>query len=64
MFFREAIFDEHDLDPSNYNEAIFYKDLRNWQNAMKDEMKYMYSKHVWELVEPSVNAKFIRCKWV
>ena len=35
MFLGEIVFDEHDLDPSSYNEAISNKDSRNWQNAMK-----------------------------
>ena len=46
MFLGEAIFDELDLNPSNYNEAISKKDLRNWQSAMKVDMVPMYSNHV------------------
>ena len=30
MFLGEFVFDKHDLDPNNYNEAIFNKNLRNW----------------------------------
>ena len=29
MFLGEAVFDEHDLDPSNYNESIYDKDSEN-----------------------------------
>ena len=30
MFLGESIFDEYDLDPNNYNEAISDKYLENW----------------------------------
>ena len=63
MFSREVVFDEFDLDPNSYNEAIFDKDLRNWQNPIKCEMKSMYSNHVWKLVETPVNVKPIGCNW-
>ena len=46
MFLRESIFDEHDLDPSNYNEDISDKDSENWQNAIKAEMESMYSNYI------------------
>ena len=36
MILGEAIFDEHDLDPS-YKEAISNKDSKNWQSVMKNE---------------------------
>ena len=31
---------------------------------MKVEMEFMYSNHVWELVEPLVNVKPIGCRWI
>ena len=37
MFLGEAISNEHDLDPSSYNEANSNNDLENWQNAIKVE---------------------------
>ena len=37
MFLGEVVFDEYDLDPSNYNEVIFDKDSKNWQYAMEVE---------------------------
>ena len=46
MFLGETISDEFDLDPSNYNETIYDKDLENWQSAMKVEMESMYSNNV------------------
>ena len=35
MFLGEVIFDEHDLNPSIYDEFSFEKDLANWKSAMK-----------------------------
>ena len=46
MFLGEALYDEFDLNPRNYNEVIFDKDSRNWQSAMKIEMETMCSNHV------------------
>ena len=43
---------------------LFDKYLGNLQSAMKVEIEFMYSNHVWELVELSVNVKLIDCKWV
>ena len=37
MFLGEVVFDEHDMDPSSYNEPIFEKDLENWQSVMNIE---------------------------
>ena len=31
---------------------------------MKFKMESMYSNHLWELVEPPINAKPIALKWV
>ena len=64
MFLGEVVSDELDLDPISYNKAIFDKNSRNWQSAIKVEMESMYSNHIWELVEPPVNVKPISCKWV
>ena len=46
MFLGEALYDEFDLNPRNYNEVIFDKDSRNWQSAMKIEMESMCYNHV------------------
>ena len=37
MIFGDVVSDEHDLDPSSYNDAISNKDLENWQNVIKVE---------------------------
>ena len=62
MFLGEAVFDEHDLHPSNYNEANYDKNSNNWQSVMKVEMEFMYSTLIWELVETLVIIKSIGCK--
>ena len=46
MFLGEVVSDELNLDPISYNEAIFDKDLRNWQSTMKIETESMNSNHV------------------
>ena len=46
IFLGVAMFYEYDLDPNSYNEAIFDKDLRNWQSTMKIETESMNSNHV------------------
>ena len=35
MFLVETVSNEHDLDPSDYNETISNKDSKNWQSAIK-----------------------------
>lgn len=39
----EEISEEHELDPSNNNEAISDIDSRHWQEDMKFEIESMYS---------------------
>ena len=63
-FLGETISDELDLDPSSYNEAIFDKNSKNWQSAVKVKMESIYSNHVLKLVELPVNVKPIGFKWV
>ena len=64
FFLGEAISDELDLDLSSYNEAISDKDSGNWQSDMKVEMEFMYSNHVWKIIELLINVKLIGCKSV
>jgi len=60
----EAIPEELEQDPCNYDEAINDIDSGRWQDAMKTEMESMYSNHVWTLVDLPANIKPIGCKWV
>ena len=48
-----------ETDPSNFNEAIQYKDVTLWQSAMKTEMESMYSNQVWLLIDPHDGVKLL-----
>ena len=60
----EAVPEEHESDPSTYEEAMADTDSDQWKLAMKTEMESMYSNQVWELVDSRANIKPIGCKWV
>ena len=51
-------------DPETFSQAISYKELDLWFDAMKDEMSSMAFNGVWDLVELHNGAKAIGCKWV
>ena len=40
------------------------KESNSWYNAMKEEINYMASNRVWDLVELPDGIKAIGCKWV
>ncbi|GFW69384.1 retrovirus-related Pol polyprotein from transposon RE2 [Trichonephila clavipes] len=48
----------------------YFKDAKNspqsdkWQDAMKEEIKVMKERDVWELVPTPQDSKVIRCRWV
>lgn len=50
--------------PTTDDEAMASKDKEHWQTAMKMEMDALKQYGVWELVNPSVDQKVIKCKWV
>ena len=58
----EAIPEELEQDPCNYDEAINDIDSGSWQDAMKAEMESMYSNQVWTLVDLLANIRPIGCK--
>ena len=65
MLLREtymAILDEHVQDPTSYNEALIGINVEFWKKVMNQEMKFIYSNKVWELVEALNEVKPIRCK--
>jgi len=51
-------------DPKTFNQAMSCKESNLWYDAMKDEMNFMQSNKVWNLVELPNVAKAIGCKWV
>lgn len=60
----EAIQEELEQDPCNYDEAINDIDSGRWQEAMKAEMESIYSNQVWTLIDLPANIRLIGCKWV
>ena len=53
-----------DEDPHTYLEVVQSKDSDKWQEAMRSEMKSMYSNKVWNLVDPPQGIVPIGCKWI
>ncbi|RZC25344.1 Retrovirus-related Pol polyprotein from transposon TNT 1-94 [Glycine soja] len=51
-------------NPETFDQAVSCKESNLWYDAMKDEMNFMQSNGVWNLVELSNGAKAIGCKWV
>ena len=51
-------------EPITYQDAIVDPNSIRWHEAMKSEIKSMYDNQVWNLVDPSVGAKVIDCKWI
>ena len=47
----EAISEETESDPYNYEEAMNDIDAHHWVKAMKSELDSMYSNQVWDLVK-------------
>ena len=49
-------------DPETFSQAMSSKESNIWYNAMKDEMDFMASNQVLELVELPNGLKVIRCR--
>jgi hypothetical protein len=53
-----------ETDPSSFKEAMKSRQSYELFDAMKDEMKFMSTNDVWDLVEIPKGAKIVGCKWV
>ncbi|KAH9765063.1 Amine oxidase [Citrus sinensis] len=51
-------------DPESVSQAMNSKESYLWYNAMNEEMSYISSNGVWDLVELPDGVKAIGCKWV
>ncbi|KAL6312833.1 hypothetical protein AAG906_020957 [Vitis piasezkii] len=60
---RVAIPIVHEIDPTDYDEAMSNVDAHFWQKAMEVELESMHSNHVWELVEAPKGIKPTGYKW-
>ena len=54
------IFDE----PTNYMKSIYDIDSKKWLETMKSKMNFMYTSHIWNLVDPLKEVKPIGYKWI
>ena len=50
-------------NPKTFSQAMSCKEIDLWYNFMKDELDFMKSNKVWDLVELPKGAKTIGCKW-
>ena len=48
--FLEVMLLDHD-EPTNYEEAMMSPDSAKWLEAMKSEMRSIYEKKVWTLID-------------
>ena len=53
-----------DNDPVSFSEAINGDNYDKWLDSMKDELKSMTHKDVWDIMEFPEGCKGIGCKWV
>ena len=52
MYLQESDYNEGaENDPKTFSQAMSYKESNLWYNAMKEEMNFMKSNDVWDLVE-------------
>ncbi|GJY62248.1 retrotransposon protein, putative, ty1-copia subclass, partial [Tanacetum coccineum] len=51
-------------EPTNYKAAMLDPDKVIWQGAMDEEMNSIKVNEVWAEVDPPLNAKIIRSKWL
>jgi hypothetical protein len=51
-------------DPKTYGEAMAYRDVAFWKDAINDEMDSILSNNTWILVDLPHGSKPIGCKWV
>ena len=48
------ISEEHDIDHTNYNEAMSNDDAILWQGAIDAKLECIYSNGIWDLVESPI----------
>ena len=51
-------------DPKKFSQSMNCKESKLWYNVMKEEMDFIRSNDVWDLVELPDGARPIRSKWV
>jgi hypothetical protein len=61
---RYQLFMEADDKSTNYIEEISNIDSNKWIEFMNYEIDFIYTNHVWILVDPSTEVKLTCIKWV
>ena len=61
--FFEAILEEHDINPMNYDRILSNVDAHIWHGAMETKLESTHFNKVWELVEALEGIKPIGWKW-
>ena len=51
-------------DPKTFSQAMSSKESKSRYDVMKEEMNFMTSNRVWDLVELPNGVKVVGCKWV
>ena len=51
-------------DPKTFSLAIICRESKLWHNTMKEEMDFMVSNRVQDLIKLPSGLRTIRCKWV
>jgi hypothetical protein len=51
-------------DPNSFREAVSCENSAKWVETMEEELKFMSSNDVWDLVDISNGVKPVGCKWV
>jgi len=49
--------------PNNFEQAMKSPNKEKWMSIIEDEMEYMKSNHVWDLVDLLPNHRAIGNKW-
>ena len=59
-----VVTDTSDDDPLSYKHDMDDPDKDKWLTAMEQEMEFMYSNSVWELIDLPESVRPIGCKWI
>ncbi|KAH9650014.1 hypothetical protein KPL70_026198 [Citrus sinensis] len=62
-----ALATSHEIDETelkSYKEAVNSTSNVEWQEAMDDEISFLYRNNTWELVRKPNNRRLVGCKWI
>ena len=50
--------------PQTYKEAMKQDDAKQWEQAMREELKSQHENKTWHLIPQPKNRRIVKCKWV